>query len=99
MTQKNKILPPTKKLVVQVQEKICFKHYRSRTEKSYISRIKHQTVFNGKHHPADRGVVEVEGFLAYLDNQHHVSSATQNQANRPSYFHTAMCWYWICLTG
>ncbi|MEI2769153.1 MAG: phage integrase N-terminal SAM-like domain-containing protein [Nitrosomonas sp.] len=42
--------------------------------------MEHYIGFNGKHHPADRGAVEVEGFLAYLANQHHVSSATQNQA-------------------
>lgn len=80
MTQENTTLPPAKKLLDQVREKIRFKHYSISTEKTYISWIKHYIVFNGKRHPADMGAVEVERFLTYLANDRHVSSATQNQA-------------------
>ena len=70
----------TKKLLDQVREKNCFKHYSLSTEKTYISWIKHYIVFNGKRHPAEMGGVEVEQFLSYLANERHASSATQNQA-------------------
>ncbi|PXW79692.1 integrase-like protein [Nitrosomonas sp. Nm84] len=49
--------------------------------------IEHYIVFNGKRHPADRGAVEMERFWTYLANQHHVSSATQNQALSTSCFY------------
>ncbi|PTQ84863.1 phage integrase family protein [Nitrosomonas ureae] len=80
MAQENTTLPPAKKLLDQVREKIRFKHYSISTEKTYISWIRHYIVFNDKRHPADMGAVEVERFLTYLANDRHVSSATQNQA-------------------
>ncbi|HNP96874.1 MAG TPA: phage integrase N-terminal SAM-like domain-containing protein, partial [Cyclobacteriaceae bacterium] len=80
MTQENTTMPPAKKLLEQVREKIRYKHYSLSTEKTYISWIKHYIIFHGKRHPADMGAVEVERFLTYLANDRHVSSSTQNQA-------------------
>lgn len=73
-------MPPAKKLLDQVREKIRCKHYSLSTEKTYISWIKHYIIFHGKRHPAEMGAVEVEQFLSYLANDRHVSSSTQNQA-------------------
>ena len=78
--QANTTMPPAKKLLDQVREKIRYKHYSLSTEKTYISWIKHYIIFHGKRHPADMGATEVERFLTYLANERHVSSSTQNQA-------------------
>ncbi|MBA3756430.1 MAG: phage integrase N-terminal SAM-like domain-containing protein [Nitrosomonas sp.] len=53
MTQENTTIPPAKKLLDQVREKIRFKHYSLSTTKTYISWTKHYIVFNGKRHPAN----------------------------------------------
>ncbi|WP_371264215.1 integron integrase [Nitrosomonas sp. Nm51] len=78
--QENTTMPPPKKLLDQVREKIRYKHYSLSTEKTYVTWIKHYIFFNDKRHPVEMGVVEVERFLTYLANERHVSSSTQNQA-------------------
>ncbi|SER63793.1 integron integrase [Nitrosomonas sp. Nm51] len=80
MMQENTTMPPPKKLLDQVREKIRYKHYSLSTEKTYVTWIKHYIFFNDKRHPVEMGVVEVERFLTYLANERHVSSSTQNQA-------------------
>lgn len=78
--QKNSTLPPAKKLLDQVRDKIRFKHYSLSTENTYISWIKQYIIFNGKRHPTEMGAAEVEAFLTDLATRRHVSSSTQNQA-------------------
>ena len=80
MAQENTTMPPAKKLLDQVREKIRYKHYSLSTEKTYVTWIKHYIFFNDKRHPVEMGAVEVERFLTYLANARHVSSSTQNQA-------------------
>ncbi|SEM84805.1 integron integrase [Nitrosomonas marina] len=80
MAQENTTMPPPKKLLDQVREKIRYKHYSLSTEKTYVSWIKHYIIFNDKRHPVEMGAIEVERFLTYLANERHVSSSTQNQA-------------------
>jgi len=73
-------MPPAKKLLDQVREKIRYKHYSLSTEKTYVSWIRHYIIFHDKRHPAGMGAIEAEQFLSYLANERHVSSSTQNQA-------------------
>ncbi|MXS81809.1 phage integrase N-terminal SAM-like domain-containing protein [Nitrosomonas oligotropha] len=53
-------MPPTKKLLDQVCEKIRYKNYSLSMEKTYISWIKHYIIFHGKRHPAEMGVIGME---------------------------------------
>ncbi len=69
-----------KKLLDITREKIRVKHYSVRTEKSYVSWIKHYIFFHNKRHPVEMGKTEIEQFLTYLAVERHVSSTTQNQA-------------------
>ena len=69
-----------KKLLDITREKIRVKHYSVRTEKSYVSWIKHYIFFHNKRHPVEMGKIEIEQFLTYLAVERHVSSTTQNQA-------------------
>ncbi len=78
--QINTTSAPAKKLLDQVRDKICFKHYSLSTENTYVSWIKQYILFNGKRYPAEMGAAEVEAFLTYLATGRHVSSSTQNQA-------------------
>jgi len=73
-------MPPAKKLLDQVRERIRYKHYSLSTEKTYVSWIRHYIIFHDKRHPARMGAIDVEQFLSYLANERHVSSSTQNQA-------------------
>ncbi|SCZ86384.1 integron integrase [Nitrosomonas mobilis] len=73
-------MPPVKKLLDQVREKIRFKHYSLSTENTYISWIKQFITFNDERHPLEMGAAEVERFLTHLAARRHVSTSTQNQA-------------------
>ena len=68
------------KLLDQVRDKIRFKHYSIRTEKTYIDWIKRYIYFNNKQHPNQLGAVEIEKYLSYLAVERNVSSSTQNVA-------------------
>ncbi len=49
-----------RKLLDQVREKIRFKHYSYRTEKSYVGWIKQYIIFHKKRHPIEMGKVEIK---------------------------------------
>ncbi|HEX7338958.1 MAG TPA: integron integrase [Rhodanobacteraceae bacterium] len=51
-----------------------------RTEEAYVGWIRRFILANGKRHPRDMGIVEVEAFLTSLAVQRHVAPSTQNQA-------------------
>ncbi|MDO9365155.1 MAG: integron integrase [Methylotenera sp.] len=68
------------RLLEQVVAKMRVKHYSLRTEKTYLDWIKRYILHNGKRHPKDMGVVEVEAFLTHLAVARNVSASTQNQA-------------------
>jgi integron integrase len=58
---------------------IRVRHY-SRTEEAYIGWVKRYILFNGKRHPRELGVTELQSFLSHLAVEKHVSASTQNQA-------------------
>jgi site-specific recombinase XerD len=56
------------------------KHYKLRTEYSYISWVKRFLFFHNMRHPSDMGAPEIEEFLTHLAVDHQVAASTQNQA-------------------
>ena len=69
-----------RKLLDQVRDKIRFKHYSYRTEKSYVGWIKRYIIYHKKRHPIEMGKMEIEEFLTNLAVIQKVSPTTQNQA-------------------
>ena len=55
-----------KKLLDIVRDKIRFKHYSIKTEKSYVGWIKHYIFYHNKKHPIEMAKPEIEQFLTYL---------------------------------
>lgn len=51
-----------------------------RTEEAYVGWVRRFILANGKRHPRDMGVREVEGFLSDLATRGAVAASTQNQA-------------------
>lgn len=72
--------PPKPRLLDQMRAVIRVKHYSMRTEKTYISWVRHFIHWSGLRHPADMGAAEIEAFLSMLANQRDVAASTQNQA-------------------
>lgn len=68
------------KLMVQVRERLRFKHYSIRTETCYVDWIRRFILFHSKRHPAEMGATEVQDFLSHLAVVGKVSASTQNQA-------------------
>lgn len=54
--------------------------YSRRTAKSYWFWIRQFILRNGRRHPVELGVQQVEGFLSWLAAERNVAAATQNQA-------------------
>jgi len=69
-----------RKLLDQVRDKVRFKHYSYRTEKSYVGWIKRYIIYHKKRHPIEMGKREIEEFLTNLAVIQKVSPTTQNQA-------------------
>lgn len=69
-----------KKLLDITRDKIRFKHYSIKTEKSYVGWIKQFIFFHNKRHPIEMGKAEIEQFLTHLAVNRKVSPTTQNQA-------------------
>ena len=69
-----------RKLLDMVRDKIRFKHYSIKTEKSYVGWIKNYIFYHNKKHPIEMAKPEIEAFLTYLAVTRKVSPATQNQA-------------------
>jgi len=76
MTNQN--TPP--KLLDQVRDRICVKHYSIRTETQYVQWIKRFILFHNKRHPQEMGTAEIEAFLTHLAVDGQLSASTQNQA-------------------
>ena len=74
------IMEVKRKLLDMVRDKIRFKHYGIKTEKSYVSWIKYYIFYHNKKHPIEMAKLEIEAFLTYLAVERKVSPATQNQA-------------------
>lgn len=74
------LAPPKPRLLDQMREVIRVKHYSLRTEKTYLSWVRHFIHWSGLRHPADMGAPEIEAFLSMLANQRDVAASTQNQA-------------------
>ena len=53
------------KLEDQIRKVIRFKHYRMRTEGSYVGWYKPFVKFHMMRHPTELGVAAVEGFLTH----------------------------------
>jgi len=66
------------RLMERVQNKIRFKQYSLRTERTYTEWIRRFILFHNKRHPDQMGAPEVESFLTYLAVNRKVSAATQN---------------------
>ncbi|WP_294956319.1 phage integrase N-terminal SAM-like domain-containing protein, partial [Sulfurovum sp.] len=54
--------------------------YSIKTEKSYVSWIKHYIFYHNKKHPIEMAKPEIEAFLTHLAVERKVSPTTQNQA-------------------
>ncbi|NKB24450.1 MAG: hypothetical protein GKR87_08775 [Kiritimatiellae bacterium] len=67
-----------KKLLDQVREILRIHHYSIRTEQSYVKWVKDYIFFNGKKHPQEMGIPEVERFLTHLAVNKNLASGTQN---------------------
>ena len=70
--------PP--RLLDQVRARCRLKHYSIRTERAYVSWARRFILANGKRHPRQLGVLEVEAFLSTLATRDDVAASTQNQA-------------------
>lgn len=78
--QDTALAPPKPRLLDQMRAVIRVKHYSLRTEKTYLSWVRHFIHWSGLRHPADMGAPEIEEFLSMLANQRDVAASTQNQA-------------------
>ncbi|MCC8617433.1 phage integrase N-terminal SAM-like domain-containing protein, partial [Xanthomonas vesicatoria] len=67
-------------LLDQVRDRLRARHYCSRTEQAYPSRIPRFILAGGKRHPAQMGQAVVEAFLTRLATDAQVSVDTQNPA-------------------
>lgn len=68
------------RLLDSLREEIRKRHYSYRTEKQYVSWVRHFILFHGKRHPNSMGGPEVESYLSYLATDRNVAAATQAQA-------------------
>lgn len=68
------------RLLDEVQNILCVKHYSIRTEEAYVQLIKRFIIFHNNKHPADMGEAEVSAFFTHLVVKNNVTSSTQNQA-------------------
>ena len=68
------MLPPKKRLLDQVRDRLRLKNYACRTEKSYLYWIKQYILFHNKRHPNEMGVSESEQFLTQICWTKHLPS-------------------------
>lgn len=71
---------PKAGLLEEVRRRLRVKHYSLRTEEAYLGWIRRFIFANGKRHPRELGVVEVERFLTSLAVEGRVAASTQSQA-------------------
>ena len=68
------------RLLDQIRARCRLRHYSIRTERAYVGWARRFILANGRRHPRDMGVVEVEAFLSTLATRDDVAASTQNQA-------------------
>jgi len=73
------MLPPKKRLLDQVRDRLRLKNYTYRTEKSYLYWIKQYILFHNKRHPNELGGLEIDQFLTHLAVQKTITASIQNQ--------------------
>jgi hypothetical protein len=71
---------PKLRLLDEVRRRLRVKHYSLRTETVYVGWIKRFILANGKRHPREMGVLEVEQVLSTLAVEGQVAASTQNQS-------------------
>jgi hypothetical protein len=74
------MLPPKKKTLDQVRDRLRLRNYAYQTEKSYLYWIKQYILFHNKRHPNELGGLEIDQFLTHLAVEKRVAASTQNQA-------------------
>src|SRR5258706_5830860 len=67
-------------LLERVRDRIRYRHYSLRTERSYQDWIRRYLRFHRMRHPRELGAEHVTAFLSSLATNRHVAAATQNQA-------------------
>jgi integron integrase len=72
--------PQPPRLLDQVRIRCRAKHYSIRTERAYVGWARRFILANGRRHPRELGLAEVEAFLSSLAVRDDVAASTQNQA-------------------
>src|SRR5216684_2111503 len=67
-------------LLVRLRDRIRYRHYSLRTERSYQEWVRRYIRFHGRRHPRELGAEHVTAFLSSLATTRHVAASTQNQA-------------------
>jgi hypothetical protein len=67
---------PPKKLLDQVAEALCVRHYAYRAEQTCIRWIRRYILFHRKRHPRETSAPEVEAYLSYLAIERQVAPST-----------------------
>ena len=80
MPPSNTPVPQGPKLLDQVRDRICVKHYSIRTETQYVQWVRRFILFHGKRHPREMGAGEVEAFQSPLAVDGKVAAVTQDKA-------------------
>src|SRR5512140_328258 len=70
--------PP--RLLQQLRDRIRFRHYSLRTERTYAHWVRRFIAHSGMRHPREMGAPEVTAFLSSLATERNVAASTQNQA-------------------
>lgn len=73
------------RLLDQVSERIRYRHYSLKTEKTDLFWVRlfirwSATQPSGMRHPREMGLVDVKAFLSMMANERKVSASTHNQA-------------------
>ncbi|MEW5995360.1 MAG: integron integrase [Candidatus Zixiibacteriota bacterium] len=68
------------KLLDQLREALCSRHYSRRTEQTCCHWVKRYVHFHNLRHPDEIGEPEINAFLSHLALREKVSASTQNQA-------------------
>ncbi|MEP7069591.1 MAG: integron integrase [Usitatibacter sp.] len=72
--------PAEPTLLDRLRDRIRYRHYSLRTERSYGEWVRRYIRFHGRRHPRELGAEHVTAFLSSLATTRHVSASTQNQA-------------------
>ena len=72
--------PRPPRLLDRVREALRARHYRRRTEDSYVAWIRRYILFHSKRYPSELGAPEITRFLTSLAVEGRVAASTQNQA-------------------